>query len=91
MFEWVIVDFKKSIRGSSLISSLYVQLSRAKTRACLSILRPFDFTELRSPLSWTHGVRPDTRPAPGEEVTSLALGATRFNPRLWLRSNIVWF
>jgi hypothetical protein len=24
----------------------------------------------------------DARPAPGEEVTSLALGATRFNPRL---------
>ncbi len=50
-FEWVIVDLKKPNRGSSPTSSPYVQLSRAKTRACLSILRPFDPAELRSPLS----------------------------------------
>ena len=50
-FEWVIVDLKKPTRGSSPTSSPYVQLSRAKTRACLSILRPFDPAELRSPLS----------------------------------------
>ena len=50
-FTWVIVDLKKPNRGSSPPSSPYVQLSRAKTRACLSILRPFDPAELRSPLS----------------------------------------
>ena len=50
-FTWVIVDLKKPNRGSSPTSSPYVQLSRAKTRACLSILRPFDPAELRSPLS----------------------------------------
>ena len=45
-FEWVIVDLKKLNRGSSPTFSPYVQLSRAKTRACLSILRPFDPAEL---------------------------------------------
>ena len=50
-FTWVIVDLKKPNRGSSPTSSPYVQLSRAKPRACLSILRPFDPAELRSPLS----------------------------------------
>jgi hypothetical protein len=50
-FEWVIVDLKKPTRGSSPTSSPYVQLSRVKTRACLSILRPFDPAELQSPLS----------------------------------------
>ena len=50
-FTWVIVDLKKPNRGYCPISSTYVQLSQAKTHACLSILHPFDPTELRSPLS----------------------------------------
>jgi hypothetical protein len=50
-FRWVIVDLKKPNGGYSPISSPYVQLSRAKTLASLSILRPFDPAELRSPLS----------------------------------------
>ena len=49
-FMWVIVDLKKPNGGYSPSSSSYVQLSRAKTRAGLSILRPFDPAELRSPL-----------------------------------------
>ena len=47
---WVIVDLKKP-SGYSPASSPYVQLSRAKTLARLSILRPFDPTELQSNLS----------------------------------------
>jgi hypothetical protein len=47
---WVIVDLKKPSEGYSPTTSPYVQLSRAKTRAGLSILRPFDPGELRSPL-----------------------------------------
>ena len=39
------------INGHSPASSPYVQLSRAKTLARLSILRPFDPAELRSDLS----------------------------------------
>lgn len=50
-FTWVIVDLKKPSGGYSPTSSPYVQLSRAKTRARLSILRPFDPAELRTPLS----------------------------------------
>ena len=51
-FEWVVVDIKKpGGRGSSPAASAYVQLSRAKTRHSLSILRPFDPTELSSKLS----------------------------------------
>src|SRR5437762_12157136 len=50
-FKWVIVDLKKLNRGSSLISSPDVQLSRAKTRACLSIPHPFDPAELCFDLS----------------------------------------
>ena len=50
-FRWVIVDLKKPNGGYSPTSSPYVQLSRAKTLASLSILRPFDLAELRSPLS----------------------------------------
>jgi len=50
-FTWVVVDLKKPRGGYSPTSSPYVQLSRAKTLACLSILRPFDPAELRSPLS----------------------------------------
>jgi len=49
-FEWVIVDLKKP-SGRSPASSPYVQLSRARTRTRLSILRPFDPTELQSDLS----------------------------------------
>ena len=48
---FIIVDLKKPNRDSSPTSSPYVQLSRAKTRACLSILHPFDPAELQSPLS----------------------------------------
>ena len=51
MFTWVIVDLKKLSGGYSPTSLPYVQLSRAKTLASLSILRPFDPTELQSPLS----------------------------------------
>ena len=51
MFRWVIVDLKKPNGGYSPTSSPYVQLSRAKTLASLSILRPFDPAELQSPLS----------------------------------------
>jgi len=51
-FEWVVVDIKKpGGRGSSPAASAYVQLSRAKTRHSLSILRPFDPTELSSKFS----------------------------------------
>jgi len=50
-FRWVIVDLKKPDGGYSPASSLYVQLSRTKTLAFLSILRPFDPAELRSPIS----------------------------------------
>ena len=50
-FRWVIVDLKKPNGGYSPTSSPYVQLSWAKTLASLSILRPFDPTELQSPLS----------------------------------------
>ena len=50
-FIWVIVNLKKPNRGYCPTSSAYVQLSRAKTCACLSILRPFDPAELRSDLS----------------------------------------
>jgi len=49
-FTWVIVDLKKPSNPSPT-SSPYVQLSRAKTLARLSILRPFDPAELRSDLS----------------------------------------
>jgi len=48
-YTWVIADLKKPSRPSPS-SSPYVQLSRAKTRARLSILRLFDPAELRSPL-----------------------------------------
>ena len=49
--RWVIVDLKRPRGGYSPISSPYVQLSRAKTLVSLSILRPFDPAELRTPLS----------------------------------------
>ena len=50
-FTWVIVDLKKPEgRGNSPTSSAYVQLSRARTRNSLSILRPFDPAELTSKL-----------------------------------------
>ena len=49
-FTWVIVDLKKP-SGHSAASSPYVQPSRAKTLARLSILRPFDPAELQSDLS----------------------------------------
>ena len=48
---WVVVDLKKPSGGYSPTSSAYVQLPRAKIRDRLSILRPFDPAELRSPLS----------------------------------------
>ena len=49
-FASVIVDLKKP-SGHAPAASPYVQLSRAKTRETLSILRPFDPAELQSPLS----------------------------------------
>ena len=49
-FDWVIVDLKKP-RGRCPSASPYVQLSRARTRHRLSILRPFSPDELYSPLA----------------------------------------
>jgi len=49
-FPWVIVDLKKPA-GNSPTASPYVQLSRAKTRDQLSILRPFSSNELESPIA----------------------------------------
>lgn len=48
-FNWVIVDLKKP-SGPCPSASPYVQLSRARTRDRLSILRPFSPDELLSPL-----------------------------------------
>lgn len=48
-FNWVIIDLKKP-GGCSPSASPYVQLSRARTRQCLSILRPFSPDELLTPL-----------------------------------------
>lgn len=48
-FNWVIVDLKKPA-GRCPSTSPYVQLSRARTRHRLSILRPFSPDELLSPL-----------------------------------------
>ena len=50
IFALVIVDLKKP-SGHAPAASPYVQLSRAKTRESLSILRPFDPAELQSALS----------------------------------------
>ena len=50
-FEWVIVDLKKPTMGFSMVCSPYVQLSRAKALNQLSIMRPLDAEELRTPLS----------------------------------------
>ena len=49
-FERVIVDLKKPTIGFSTVCSPYVQLSRAKALNQLSIMRPFDAEELRTPL-----------------------------------------
>ena len=49
-FEWLIVDLKKPPVGFSTVCSPYVQLSRAKALNQLSIMRPFDAEELRTPL-----------------------------------------
>ena len=50
-FSNVIVDIKQpSGRGKSPGASPYVQLSRAKSLSRLSILRPFNPQDLRSPL-----------------------------------------
>jgi hypothetical protein len=47
----VIVDLKRPTgRGRSPRASPYVQLSRVKSLSRLSILRPFDPQDLRSPL-----------------------------------------
>jgi len=48
-FNWVIVDLKKP-SGPCPSASPYIQLSRARTRDRLSILRPFSPDELLSPL-----------------------------------------
>ena len=50
-FEWVIVDLKRPTFGFSTVTSPYVQLSRAKALNQLSIMRPFDADELKTPLS----------------------------------------
>ena len=50
-FEWIIVDLKKPTIEFSTVYSSYVQLSRTKTLEQLSIMRPFDAEELRTPLS----------------------------------------
>ena len=50
-FEWVVVDLKKPPIGFSTVCSPYVQLSRAKALNQLSIMRPFNADELRTPLS----------------------------------------
>ena len=51
-FPWVVVDLKKPA-GNSPTASPYVQLSRAKRRDQLSILRPFSPDELKAPISLT--------------------------------------
>ena len=48
-FNWVIVDLKKP-SGPCPSASPYVQLSHARTRNRLSILRPFSLDELLTPL-----------------------------------------
>ena len=50
-FTWIVVDLSKPNGGYSSISSPFVQLSRAKIRDRLSILRRFDPAELLSALS----------------------------------------
>jgi hypothetical protein len=47
----MIVDLKKPSLGSSSPASPYVQLSRGQSLDRLSIIRPFDPEELRTPLS----------------------------------------
>ena len=50
-FDWLIVDLKKPPIGFSTVCSPYVQLSRVKALNQLSIIRPFNADELRTPLS----------------------------------------
>lgn len=50
-YHFVIADLKKPIRGGSPAASLYVQLSRCRCLNNLSIMRPFQAEELRTPLS----------------------------------------
>jgi hypothetical protein len=50
-FNGMIVDIKKPSFGSSSASSPYVQLSRGQSFEHLSIMRPFNPDELRTPLS----------------------------------------
>jgi hypothetical protein len=50
-YDRVIVDIRKPHgRGRLPAASAYVQLSRAKSLKGVSILRPFDASELRKPL-----------------------------------------
>jgi hypothetical protein len=50
-FRRVVFDLKKPNGGYSPSSSPYIQLSRPKPLASLSILHPFDAAEVRTPLS----------------------------------------
>jgi hypothetical protein len=45
----MLVDLKRPQGGLAPVASLYVQLSRARTRDQISILRDFDEAELRIP------------------------------------------
>jgi hypothetical protein len=49
-FPYVVVDSKKPPQGFAPASSAYVQLSRAIALDRVSVMRPFDITELTSPL-----------------------------------------
>ena len=71
MFTWVIVDLKKPSGGYSPTSSPYVELSHAKTHDHLSILHPFDPTELRSPLSKHLLVELEWQPQMAKETENL--------------------
>jgi hypothetical protein len=48
-FQWVIADLKKPSDGGSPSTSPYVQLSRARNLSQVSIMRPFNAEELRTP------------------------------------------
>jgi ATP-dependent exoDNAse (exonuclease V) alpha subunit len=50
-YDHVLVDLAKPRSGGSPSASLYVQLSRCRALNSLSIMRPFDTTELHTALS----------------------------------------
>jgi hypothetical protein len=49
-YEWLRVDIKKPHTGAASVMSPYVQLSRAQSLQRLSILRPFNSEDLRTPI-----------------------------------------